>query len=287
VSQAEKLRVLLNRPGILSFPCCYDALSARLIERAGFPLTFMSGFGVSAVHLGLPDTGLISYGEMLAYGKDICAAVEIPIIGDGDTGYGNAVNAKRAVRGYARAGFAAVMIEDQVSPKRCGHTRGKTVVPREEAVARVQAAVDARDEGADVLILARTDARGPDGLEEALWRAAAFSDAGADLLFVEAPTSRDEMREICRRVPGHHLANMLEEGLTPICSERELEDLGFKLVAHPFALLGPSILAMKRALAALKEGRAPEETISFEELKEDVGFPEYYREEERYARESD
>jgi 2-methylisocitrate lyase-like PEP mutase family enzyme len=287
VSQAEKLRVLLNRPGILSFPCCYDALSARLIERAGFPLTFMSGFGVSAVHLGLPDTGLISYGEMLAYGKDICAAVEIPIIGDGDTGYGNAVNAKRAVRGYARAGFAAVMIEDQVSPKRCGHTRGKTVVPREEAVARVQAAVDARDEGADVLILARTDARGPDGLEEALWRAAAFSDAGADLLFVEAPTSRDEMREICRRVPGHHLANMLEEGLTPICSERELEDMGFKLVAHPFALLGPSILAMKRALAALKEGRAPEETISFEELKEDVGFPEYYREEERYARESD
>lgn len=287
MSQAEKLRVLLNRPGILSFPCCYDALSARLIERAGFPLTFMSGFGVSAVHLGLPDTGLISYGEMLAYGKDICAAVEIPIIGDGDTGYGNAVNAKRAVRGYARAGFAAVMIEDQVSPKRCGHTRGKTVVPREEAVARVQAAVDARDEGADVLILARTDARGPDGLEEALWRAAAFSDAGADLLFVEAPTSRDEMREICRRVPGHHLANMLEEGLTPICSERELEDMGFKLVAHPFALLGPSILAMKRALAALKEGRAPEETISFEELKEDVGFPEYYREEERYARESD
>lgn len=287
MSQAEKLRVLLNRPGILSFPCCYDALSARLIERAGFPLTFMSGFGVSAVHLGLPDTGLISYGEMLAYGKDICAAVEIPIIGDGDTGYGNAVNAKRAVRGYARAGFAAVMIEDQVSPKRCGHTRGKTVVPREEAVARVQAAVDARDEGADVLILARTDARGPDGLEEALWRAAAFSDAGADLLFVEAPTSRDEMREICRRAPGHHLANMLEEGLTPICSERELEDMGFKLVAHPFALLGPSILAMKRALAALKEGRAPEETISFEELKEDVGFPEYYREEERYARESD
>jgi len=287
VSQAEKLRRLLSRPGIVSFPCCYDALSARLIERAGFPLTFMSGFGVSAVHLGLPDTGLISYGEMLAHGKDICAAIDIPIIGDGDTGYGNAVNAKRTVRGYARAGFAAIMIEDQVSPKRCGHTRGKTVVSREEAVSRVQAAVDAREEGADILILARTDARGPDGLEEALWRAESFLDAGADLLFVEAPTSRDEMREICRRVPGHHLANMLEEGLTPICSERELEDMGFKLVAHPFALLGPSILAMKRALASLKEGRAPEETISFEELKEEVGFPEYYREEERYAPESD
>jgi 2-methylisocitrate lyase-like PEP mutase family enzyme len=287
LSAADQLRRLLSRPGILSFPCCYDALSARLIERAGFEMTFMSGFGVSAVSLGLPDTGLISYGEMLSHGKDICAAVGIPIIGDGDTGYGNAVNAKRTVRGYAQAGFAAVMIEDQLSPKRCGHTRGKTVVSREEAVWRVKAAVDARDEGADILILARTDARGTDGLEEALWRAEAFSNAGADMLFVEAPTSRDEMREICRRVKGHHLANMLEEGLTPICSERELEDMGFKLVAHPFALLGPAILAMKRALAALKEGRPPEETISFEELKKDVGFPEYYREEERYAREGD
>jgi 2-methylisocitrate lyase-like PEP mutase family enzyme len=287
LSPAEKLRRLLGRPGILSFPCCYDALSARLIERAGFPLTFMSGFGVSAVRLGLPDTGLISYGEMLAHGNDICAAVSIPIIGDGDTGYGNAVNVKRTVRGYAQAGFAAVMIEDQISPKRCGHTRGKSVVSREEALLRIQAAVDAREEGADILILARTDARAVTGLDEALWRAEAFAHAGADMLFVEAPTSRDELREIGRRVPGHHLANMLEEGLTPICSERELEDMGFKLVAHPFALLGPSILAMKRALTALKEGRAPEETISFEELKEDVGFTEYYREEGRYLRESD
>jgi 2-methylisocitrate lyase-like PEP mutase family enzyme len=279
--------MLLSRPGILSFPCCYDALSARLIERAGFEMTFMSGFGVSAVRLGLPDTGLISYGEMIAHGKDLCAAVGIPIVGDGDTGYGNAVNVKRTVRGYAQAGFAAVMIEDQVSPKRCGHTRGKSVVRRGEALARIEAAVDARDEGADILILARTDARGPEGLDEALWRAEAFSDAGADLLFVEAPTSRDELREIGRRAPGHHLANMLEEGLTPICSERELEDMGFKLVAHPFALLGASILAMKRALEALKEGRPPADTISFEELKEDVGFSEYYREVERYARESE
>jgi 2-methylisocitrate lyase-like PEP mutase family enzyme len=287
LSPAEKLRRLLSGPEILSFPCCYDALTARLIERAGFALTFMSGFGVSAVRLGLPDTGLISFGEMLAHGKDICAAVSIPIIGDGDTGYGNAVNVKRTVRGYAQAGFAAVMIEDQVSPKRCGHTRGKSVVGREEALSRVKAAVDARDEGADILILARTDARGTDGLDEALWRAEAFADAGADMLFVEAPTSREELSEIGRRVPAYHLANMLEEGLTPICSERELEEMGFKLVAHPFALLGPSILAMKRALRALKEGRAPEEVISFEELKDDVGFAEYYREEERYTPESE
>jgi 2-methylisocitrate lyase-like PEP mutase family enzyme len=269
---------------LLSFPCCYDALSARLIERAGFPLTFMSGFGVAAVR-GLPDTGLLSYGEMIEQGRDICASVSIPIIGDGDTGYGNAVNVKRTVRGYAQAGFAAVMIEDQVWPKRCGHAKGKSVVSRSEALARIRAAVDARDEGADILVLARTDARAMDGLEEALWRAEAFREAGADLLFVEAPASRDEMRAVCKRVPGHHLANMLEGGASPICSSTELAEMGFKLVAHPFALLGPSLRAMKRALEAMKGGRAPDDLIPFEELKEDVGFSEYDREEGRYARE--
>jgi 2-methylisocitrate lyase-like PEP mutase family enzyme len=285
-SRADALRHLLNRPGILSFPCCYDALSARLTESSGFTLSFMSGFAVSAARLGLPDTGLISYAEMLQQGTDICAAVSIPIIGDGDTGYGNAVNVKRTVRGYAQAGFAAVMIEDQVSPKRCGHTRGKSVVSRSEAVERIRAAVDAREEGADILVLARTDARATDGLEEALWRAEAFSSIGADLLFVEAPTSREEMREICRRVPGHHLANMLQEGATPIVPDSELEEMGFKLVAHPFALLGASIRAMKRALRALRENRPAEDTVSFEELKRDVGFEDYYREESRYSRES-
>jgi 2-methylisocitrate lyase-like PEP mutase family enzyme len=153
-------------------PCCWDALSARLIERAGFPLTFMSGFAVSAARLALPDTQLISYAEMLDQGRSICDAVQIPVIGDADTGYGNAVNVKRTVTGYARAGFAAAMIEDQLAPKRCGHTRGKDVVSRGEAIARIQAAVDARDEGAGVLILARTDAAAVHGLDEAIARAA-------------------------------------------------------------------------------------------------------------------
>ena len=282
-SAAGKLRALLDGPGILSFPCCYDALSARLIEQAGFSISFMSGFAVSAARLGLPDTGLISYSEMLDQGRNICAAVSMPIIGDGDTGYGNAVNVKRTVRGYAAAGFAGVMIEDQEWPKRCGHTKGKSVVSRQEAVARIRAAVDARDEGADILILARTDARGTDGLDEALWRARAFTDAGADMLFVEAPTTEAEMERICREAPGHHLANMLEDGASPILSDAALEAMGFKLVAHPFALLGSSILAMKKALAILREDGTPVERISFNELKEDVGFEEYYREEERYA----
>jgi 2-methylisocitrate lyase-like PEP mutase family enzyme len=139
--------------------------------------------------LGMPDTGLISYGEMVEQGRSICAAVAIPVIGDGDTGYGNPMNVRRTVAGYAAAGFASVMIEDQLAPKRCGHTRGKSVVSREEALARVRAAVDAREQGADVLILARTDARAPIGLEEAIWRARAFADLGADIVFVEAPRS--------------------------------------------------------------------------------------------------
>jgi len=281
-SAADKLRALLDAPGILSFPCCYDALSARLIERAGFSLSFMSGFAVSAVRLGLPDTGLISYGEMVDQGRNICAAVSMPVIGDGDTGYGNAVNVKRTVRGYAAAGLAAVMIEDQEWPKRCGHTQGKSVVTRHEAVARIRAAADAREEGADILILARTDALGTDGLDEALWRARAFTDAGADMLFVEAPTTEQQMEAICREAPGHHLANMLEDGASPVLSDAALEAIGFKLVAHPFALLGSSVLAMKKALAFLKQGGTPQARVSFQELKEDVGFDEYYEEEDRY-----
>lgn len=279
---ADKLCAMLESPGILSFPCCYDALSARLIERAGFVLSFMSGFAVSAVRLGLPDTGLISYGEMLDQGRNICARVSMPIIGDGDTGYGNPVNVKRTVRGYAAAGFAAIMIEDQEWPKRCGHTRGKSVVARAQAVARVRAAVDAREEGAGILILARTDALATDGLEEALWRARAFSDVGADMLFVEAPTSREQMETIITRAPGHHLANMLEDGKTPLLTDGELASMGFKLVAHPFAVLGASILAMKKALAELKRGGTSADRISFKELREEVGFEDYYREEARY-----
>jgi len=282
MSRAQELRSLLDRPGIVSFPCCCDALSARLIERAGFPLSFMSGFAVSASRLGLPDTGLISYGEMIDQGTNICARVSIPIIGDGDTGYGNAVNVKRTVDGYAAAGFAAVMIEDQEWPKRCGHTHGKRVVSREAAIARIRAAVDAREEGADILILARTDALATDGLDEALSRARAFSDVGADMLFVEAPTSRQEMEAIVRGAPGHHLANMIVDGQTPYLTERELEAVGYKLVAHPVALLRASIAGMKRALDSLKRGEAPNTGISFDELKDDVGFDDYYREASRY-----
>ncbi|HVN38271.1 MAG TPA: isocitrate lyase/PEP mutase family protein [Myxococcota bacterium] len=279
----EALRALLSQSRCHVMPCCYDGLSARLIERAGFALTFMSGFAVSASRLGLPDTGLISFGEMLDSGRNICAAVKIPVIGDADTGYGNAMNAKRTVRAYAQAGFACAMIEDQRAPKRCGHTRGKQVVSRGEAVARVRAAVDARDEGAGILIMARTDARATDGLDEALWRARAFEDAGADILFVEAPRSRAEMEKVCRGTRAPQMANLVEGGDTPILPPSELESLGYRIAAYPLTLLSASVRASQQALESLARGETPAGLLPFGELRELVGFDAYDAEQARYA----
>ncbi len=279
----NRLRALLAEDDLHVMPCCFDALSARLIERAGFPLTFMSGFAVSAARLGLPDTGLISYGEMLDQGRNICEAVSIPVIGDADTGYGNPVNAKRTVRGYASAGFACVMIEDQLAPKRCGHTAGKEVVSREEALARVRAAVDAREEGAEVLIMARTDARQGHGFDEALWRCQAFADLGADITFFEAPRSESEMARVCREIPGPQMANMVEQGETPVLSSEQLRSLGYRIAAYPLTLLSSSIRAMNEALEDLASGSpGGQGVLDFEALREIVGFPDYDREQARY-----
>ena len=283
MSKAEDLRRLLAEPGLLVMPCCFDALSAKLIERAGFPLTFMSGFAVSVARLGMPDTGLISYGEMLDQGHSICDAVSIPVIGDGDTGYGNPLNVKRTVQGYAKAGFACIMIEDQLAPKRCGHTRGKQTVSRNEAVTRLRAALDARDEGADILIMARTDARATDGLEEALTRARTFREMGADITFLEAPHGKDEMRRYCDEVDGPKMANLVEQGDTPMLPHAELEEIGYKLVAYPLTLQLAAQQGMTDALAALKTGHHPQNLASFAELQAVAGFPEYFEAEKAYA----
>ncbi len=256
-------------------PCCFDALSARLIERAGFPLTFMSGFAVSATRLALPDTGLISYAEMLDQGRNICSAVSIPVIGDADTGYGNALNVKRTITGYARAGFACAMIEDQVAPKRCGHTVGKQVVARDEALSRIRAAGAAREEGAEILIMARTDARATHGLDEALWRANAFADLGVDLVFCEAPRSEAEMERICTEVPSHQMANMVEGGDTPRLAPSRLEKIGYKIAAYPLTLLSAAARAMTEALACLERGVAADRLLEFSELRDLVGFDAY------------
>jgi 2-methylisocitrate lyase-like PEP mutase family enzyme len=288
-SAADRLRALLARPGLRLMPCCFDALSARLVERAGFELTFMSGFAVAATRLALPDTGLVSYGEMVAQGREITAAVSIPVIGDADTGYGNALAVKRTVQGYARAGFACAMIEDQVAPKRCGHTRGKAVVPRAEALARVRAALDARDEaraaGNDLLLLARTDARAPLGLDEAIARGRAFAELGADVVFVEAPRDEAELARVAREVPAPGLVNLVEDGDTPWLPPARLEALGFKIAAYPLTLLMTSVAAMQEALDRLGAGEPVSRRVSFSALRELVGFDAYDREAARYTAE--
>lgn len=285
---AETLRQLLRAPGIHLGPACFDALSAKLVERAGFDFCFTTGFGISASRLGLPDTGLISYGEMVDQGKHINGAVSIPIIGDGDNGYGNPMNVKRTVRGYIQAGFAGIILEDQVSPKACGHTQGRKVISREDAVMKIKAAIDARKEsGSDIVIVARTDSRQSVSLEESLWRTRALADAGADVLFIDALASKEEMKafcEVCPLVPK--MANMLEGGgKTPILNPIELADIGYKLVAYPLSLMGVSIRAMQDALLAIKGGRMPPpgSMPSFEEIKEILGFNAYYEEELRYS----
>ncbi len=287
-SKAQKLRAILHEDRCHMVPCCWDALSAKMIGDAGFPFTFMSGFAVSGARLGLPDAGLISYAEMAAQVRDICAATPIPVIGDGDTGYGNALNVERTVRGYAQAGAASIMIEDQLAPKRCGHTKGKLVVDRAEALDRIRAAAHARDEirraGGDILILARTDARGVSGLDDAIWRANTFRDAGADILFVEAPQSEAEMARITKEAPGIHMANMVEGGKTPIPPMSRLRELGFNLAIFPLTLFSASMRAIATSLAAMKAERHPGDLLmSFDDVKRTVGFDAYYEAEGRYA----
>ena len=276
---ALRLRALLEQPGLLRMPCCFDALSARLVEQAGFPLSFMSGFSVSASRLALPDTGLISYGEMVEQGRQICQAVNIPVIGDGDTGYGNVVNVQRTLFGYAAAGFGGIMIEDQLAPKRCGHTRGKEVIERDAAVERMAAAIDARAQlrraGQDLVIIARTDARATRGLDEAIIRAQLFAELGADILFVEAPCSAAEMQRVVDEVPGHKMANLVEQGDTPLLTPSQLQAMGFKLAAYPLTLLSAAVVAMQKALQQLHTDTHPAQLLPFADLQALIGFPDY------------
>ncbi|MEM8631663.1 MAG: isocitrate lyase/PEP mutase family protein [Pseudomonadota bacterium] len=274
---ADQLRALLARGEILKMPCCFDGLSAKLIQQAGFELTFLSGFGASASRLGAPDTGLMSYGEVLDQARNAMHPISIPLIADGDTGYGNPMNVLRTVTGFAQAGCAGVMVEDQVAPKRCGHTEGKSVVSRSEALERMHAAVEARASH-DILIVARTDARREHGLDEALARAEAFAGMGADILFVEEPYSVEEMRTICAAVDTVHMANMLEGGQTPILPPDALAEMGFSIAAYPLTLLSAAMKAMNTVLADLAAGRSSQDhLLKFSDLRRQIGFDDYHR----------
>jgi 2-methylisocitrate lyase-like PEP mutase family enzyme len=276
-SGADRLRSLLEEDQILEVPGCFDALSARIVERAGFSASFLGGFSVAASRLGLPDVGLLSYGEMIDQARQVCAATSLPIIGDADTGYGNSINAQRTMLGCAQAGLSCLMIEDQCWPKRCGHTEGKEVVGREEAVRRVKACVRAREEfGIDLLIMARTDANATSGMDEALWRAAAFADAGADMTFLEAPVDTNEMERYCQRVPGWKVVNLVEDGRTPWLELHQLAEMGFSLALYPVSLLLHSISAMQSAVEGIRHpGSRATSRVSFDEARSLVGWPDY------------
>ena len=231
-STAGVLRTRLAAPGLITAPGVYDMISARIADRMGFSALYMTGFGVVASHLGLPDAGLATYSDMVGRVGQICAMAGTPLIADADTGYGGLLNVAHTVRGYSKAGAAAVQLEDQEFPKKCGHTPGRRVIPLADMVKKIRVAVEARGDD-DILIVARTDARTALGLDEALRRAEAYAKAGADILFVESPESESEMEKICASFDLPLLANMVEGGKTPVLSAARLEQLGYKIAIFP------------------------------------------------------
>lgn len=272
-----RVRRIIDERGALVFPGVYDTLSARIAERAGFPLVFVSGYAVAATFIGQPDLGLLTQTETVERARQICGAVGIPVLVDADTGYGAALNVVRTVRALIDAGAAGCFLEDQAWPKRCGHLPGKEVVAAEDWLRKIRAAVDARD-GRDFFIVARTDALAARGLDEALARAAAARAAGADATFVEAPRSLDELREIGRRAPRPTVANMVERGRTPVLGRTELAALGFDLILYPVAGLCASAQALTAVYRHLRETGATrgadDRLMSFEQFNELLGVDE-------------
>ncbi len=293
INKADVLRARLAEKRLAVMPGVFDGLSAKLVREAGHEVMFMSGFAVSAARLGQPDTGLISMSEMLdSLRACVAAAGAVPVLGDGDTGWGNALNVRRTVEEYARAGAAAIMLEDQASPKKCGHTKGKQVVSRTEAKMKIRAACETREAlrsagAGDILVLARTDARAVNGFDDALARCKDFVDEGADIIFLEAPENIDEMKRFCASIPRPCLANMVHQGKTPILPPKELEAIGYRLAVYPVVALAAIIQAMRATFGALKTGDDTQlpPAITFPELQEAVGFPAYWDAEKKYAAE--
>ena len=247
-----QLRQMLNSPGIILAPGAYDGISARLIERQGFKAVYMTGAGTAASVLGQPDIGLTTLTEMTTHAAHIASCVSLPVIADADTGYGNALNVIRTVREYERAGVAAIHLEDQVFPKRCGHLAGKAVIPAKEFAEKIRAASENRTDP-DFIIIARTDARAVNGLDDAIDRARLYREAGADVIFVEAPTSREEIERIAREVEAPLLSNQVPGGRTPAVTATELEKLGYKIVIFPAVGFMAAAMAIEKALAQLKD----------------------------------
>lgn len=278
MSAAKRFRELLDRPGIIPSLGVHDVFSGLIAEQAGLEMLFMGGFGTSASLLGLPDLNFLTMSEMADAIRRLTARLSIPVIADGDTGYGDLHNVRLTVQRFEAAGAAGILLEDQVLPKRCGHFADKRVIPAEEMVRKIETAVAARA-AEDFVIFARTDARQAHGLDDAIDRVNRCCDAGADVAFVEAPQSLAELEEIPRRVPHPLLANMLVGGVTPILSVKELEQLGYKIAVSPVETLAVTAKALRDLCSEwLTEGRVDgtaAAACSFDELKQVLGLNEW------------
>ncbi len=283
-----RLRALLAQPTPLIAPGAYDALSARLVEQAGFEAVYLTGFGASAALLGRPDVGLLTGAEMVDQVRRLVDAVERPVIADADTGYGNAINVIRTVRAYEQAGVAALHLEDQVMPKKCGHMGGKSVISQAEMVGKIRAAVEARRDP-DLVLIARTDAAAVHGLDVAIERARAFADAGADVLFVEAPTSEADIERVAEELGdvAPLVFNWVEGGRTPPLALERITELGFSLILFPIATLLAATTAVSQVLRTIRDDGTPlaimDDLARFEEFTDLIGLPEVQRLEQRFA----
>jgi 2-methylisocitrate lyase-like PEP mutase family enzyme len=285
MANARLIRRGLAEHGQLIMPGVYDALSAKIAARAGFEVIFITGYSLSATLLGEPDFGLLTQTEVVSAARRICSVVNKPVIVDADTGYGNAINVIRTVEDLIRAGAAGLFLEDQVWPKRCGHMKGKQVIPLDEQLKKLTAAVEARGDN-DFFIVARTDSRQALGLKEAITRGIAFKQAGADAVFIEAPETKEEMKEISKHVPGPLVANMLERGVTPLMEPRELKDLGFDLVVWPLAPLYAVAKSLTDVYTTLRRNGSTLEMLDhlmpFNEFNGIVGLDEKYALDAKY-----
>jgi methylisocitrate lyase len=285
LSKGQLIRQALRAQGQLIMPGVYDALSAKIAARAGFEVIFITGYSLSATLLGEPDFGLLTQSEVVGAAQRICAVVDTPVIVDADTGYGNAINVMRTVQDLIRAGAAGMFLEDQVWPKRCGHMKGKQVIALDEQLQKLRAAVEAK-QGGDFFIVARTDSRQALGLTEAITRGLAFKEAGADAVFIEAPESKEEMKEIAHQVPGPLVANMLERGVTPLMGPKELKELGFDLIVWPLAPLYSAAQSLTEVYTTLRRDGSTlailDRLMPFDDFNRIVGLEEKYALDAKY-----
>lgn len=285
MNKSKQVRDNLAQRGQLIMPGVYDALSAKIAARAGFEVVFITGYSLSATLLGEPDFGILTQTEVVDAAQRICPVIDAPVIVDADTGYGNAINVIRTVEDLLRAGAAGMFLEDQVWPKRCGHMKGKQVIPLEEHLKKLAAAIEAKG-NSEFFIVARTDARQALGLSEAIKRGKAFKAAGADAVFIEAPESKEEMAEIAREVPGPLVANMLERGVTPLMGPKELKDLGFDLVVWPLAPLYSVAKSLTDVYTTLRRDGSTagilDQLMPFDDFNRIVGLEEKYALDEKY-----